>query len=1191
MSADISRNSFRPAQNYRAVVRQQGRLPIDADDTESEDIAEQMLRDLVEEAICTRGSPDDGFTVSDAVLDNGLLDFQLAGGSFYLGGVRLATEGSAWSAQPDWLTMTDADRGFALPAAGDERSDLVWLLGWEQTVTATEDGELLEPALGGPDTTARRRAMWRAMLLRDVPPTCPEAFAALAESFAPGGTLNDDGSEIVSNARLTVGFTKLDPLEDLCRPQAQAGFLGARNEAFRVMLNRAGHYVWGRDNAAPLYRVQVVADEKNNLRKIEFLTLPRDEFGWPLTGMTVELLRWGSLLANKEKAAEPLGYFARVTGDFDPGDDNSIRISTDDDAALDAFLATPVRAGTEQDPQIDVAGQFLFLRVWTGGGANGEVDNPLPIGNAADLGDTGLTLTFSADGLPGDYWVIAARPNTPTRVMPWALLYGSPPAGPRRLIAPLALLSSSSAGVGDVSDCRHRFRPLCEVGACCRVTVGDGRSSFGDTLSIQDAIGRLPVEGGEVCIHPGEYTEHVTITGRSDILITGCGSRTLWQAQEGRDDPLLTIEGCRRIGVRRVAMENPLAEAVLADVPDGDELQPSDFIALEDLVMRVADRPAVHLRGGRGHGLRRCRIALGQLSASLADDADIGRMSAIFLQGRDLTVEHCSIRASGGEGRISRLPAGGIHIAGGSRAVLIRDNVIDGGNGHGITLGSAQYVPVEDDQPIMLMRENYYREYVRKNVSYGSGYGRGALGAHGQGMKLSDRDCITVDGTPPGLSGDPEVPLDPESAGVVQDVRIFDNDIGNMGFSGISSHVFSELGAARGGDLIAVERIRVRGNRIIGCMRNEVGEMDARMRLFTGWGGIALSMGSDAIIWENEIEGNGRNSTDPICGVFIAIAEGVTVRDNRIEANGTDVREAELTPGMRGGIVIGLGLGGVVAHDEKRLWKASGGDDLPALAASGNTVWAPNARALRAIVLGPATIHGNRLDGAGRSAFFDNPRTAVLAGLVGFSLTGADILDARAEIDLADYAGLVGIVELLGGDAVTVINLCVAEDFASLTEDAVGQRLRGGETLVNDNQISLRASSGRTSGTISAVLAMSGDDVSLCDNQIEIENDAGFFLTDGLVFGATVRVDSNRFQERLFAGFLSAVTLGFLNDTSHNQTTHCIMALGPDQTRVTDGNRSLFDLTASGKEFCGRFEGVGGKVSTGMGLRYGLAKQ
>ena len=93
------------------------------------------------------------------------------------------------------------------------------------------------------------------------------------------------------------------------------------------------------------------------------------------------------------------------------------------------------------------------------------------------------------------------------------------------------------------------------------------------------------------------------------------------------------------------------------------------------------------------------------------------------------------------------------------------------------------------------------------------------------------------------------------------------------------------------------------------------------------------------------------------------------------------------------------------------------------------------------------------------------------------------------------------------------------------------------------------------------------------------------------MFGATVRVDNNRFQERLFAGFLSAVTLGFLNDTSHNQTTHCIMALGPDPTRVTDGNRSLFDLTPQGKEFCGRFEGLGAKVSTGMGVRYGLVKE
>jgi hypothetical protein len=323
--------------------------------------------------------------------------------------------------------------------------------------------------------------------------------------------------------------------------------------------------------------------------------------------------------------------------------------------------------------------------------------------------------------------------------------------------------------------------------------------------------------------------------------------------------------------------------------------------------------------------------------------------------------------------------------------------------------------------------------------------------------------------------------------------------------------------------------------------------------------------------------------------VFVAIAEGVTVRDNRIEANGTNARESELAPGMRGGIVIGLGLGSAAESKESRLRESSGGDD-GALAVSGNTIWAPNARALRAVVLGPAAIHGNRLDGAGRNAF-DNARTAVLGGLIGFSLTGADVLDARAEIDLADYAGLVGLVELLGGEAVTVINLCVAEDFASLTEDAVGQRLGGGETLVNDNQISLRASSARTSGTISAVLVMSGDDVSLCDNQIEIENDAGFFLTDGLVLGATVRVDNNRFQERLFAGHLSAVTLGFLNNTSHNQTTHCLLVIGPGHTRVAHGNRSLFDLSDKTSGICREYEDLGAKISSAMDRRYGFVKE
>ena len=125
MAADISRHSLRPAQLYTGVVRQQGRLPIDADETESDDLGALLLRQVVAETICSRGSPDDGFAISNVTLAGGLLDFDIGAGSFYLNGTRLVSTGHEWSTQPDWLTMVDADRAFALPPANQTRTDLL----------------------------------------------------------------------------------------------------------------------------------------------------------------------------------------------------------------------------------------------------------------------------------------------------------------------------------------------------------------------------------------------------------------------------------------------------------------------------------------------------------------------------------------------------------------------------------------------------------------------------------------------------------------------------------------------------------------------------------------------------------------------------------------------------------------------------------------------------------------------------------------------------------------------------------------------------------------------------------------------------------------------------------------------------------------------------------------------------------
>ncbi|SCX79794.1 DUF6519 domain-containing protein [Nitrosospira sp. Nsp13] len=1139
MTADISRHSLRPNQKFTGVVRQQGRLPLDADETEAGDIATLMLRQALVETICTKGSPDDGFSVARVVVTTeGALNFSLMPGSFYLGGVRIATEEMKYAFQPDWQTFVLDAAESDVPSDGT-RTDLVWLHAWEQTVTATEDAELFERALGGVDTTARRRVMFRVHVLPDVPDTCQEALTALISREFPKGTLEADGCTVVSNTRLTIDFTQLAPLEDLCRPSAQAGFLGARNESFRIQITAPGRFVWGRDNAAPLYRVQIEAHTDSRRRRIIFLTLPRDEFGWPLAGMTVELLRWGALLDNGEKVAEPTGLLLRVMNGFDPAD-SSILVSGDVPIAWDEWFTT--EAGEEAINSRDDASvnKYFFLRVWTGGGDADVVDYPVVVGTPVELGDTGLTAEFSDIGMQGDYWIVSARPNTPTEVTPWALLAKAPPAGPLRLIAPLALLPWTKSTPGSPLDCRHRFRPLCKVGGCCLVTVGDGRISHGDVTSIQEAVRRLPPEGGEICIYPGDYKEHITITGRRNISITGCGRGTRWRRGETESEsslPLLHIINSSGITVRRLGITGSDADCVRAEYQATEDARPEqpkmEKLLLEDLEFTISDAGGVAAFEVKAVTIRRCQVVLQKMSTKLSDSNIIGRAAAFFLAGTDLTVEHCRIEKIETRSEDSRLDfaVGGIHIGGGSEYVIIRDNIIHGGNGHGITLGSIRFVRHEDgatvvgdaDGPtIKLPPGQFFRAYP-------------GIGYFGAGIVVDKKGCIKWSGTPPVDLIPKDTPMIPTSGGLVRDISIVRNDIAQMGYSGISAHVFAGLGREGFADAVAVETIEIAENRITGCMTNEIGEITPLLSQLMGWGGIALSICSDATIRDNLIAGNGGLTSDPIVGIFLAITENVRIERNRIEQNGQNPALGKVPlPGRRGGIVIGISTGGI--SEDKDPYRAV---DKPALLVNGNTVDALNARALKAITLGPIVVLGNRLSGT----LHDHPTSndsdwqQVLFGLILGSL--------QTEITLKDYAALERQADIMGGDVVSLIGLGVAEDLM-LNARAVHapQRLRSGEMMVNDNQISLRNHSKQPRSTASSVMLLGGDDISFCNNQAKIESQRIFAGTDVLAMSFSLRITGNRLQKQLSAGALSAITYAVMNQTALNQTTHCIYAVG-----------------------------------------------
>ncbi len=152
----------------------------------------------------------------------------LSAGTFYVGGLRLELESDEpFNLQKDWLQQGSRP-GETLTAPTTQQFDFVWLDVWQQPVSAVEDKELFEAALGGADTSARIRTMRRARVLRNVGNVdCAAAWTQLLTSLNPEGTVNGD-FELVPNATLTVEPDGTAGTDDLCSPPVSGGYLGSR---------------------------------------------------------------------------------------------------------------------------------------------------------------------------------------------------------------------------------------------------------------------------------------------------------------------------------------------------------------------------------------------------------------------------------------------------------------------------------------------------------------------------------------------------------------------------------------------------------------------------------------------------------------------------------------------------------------------------------------------------------------------------------------------------------------------------------------------------------------------------------------------------------------------------------------------------------------------------------------------------
>ncbi|MDF5712277.1 MAG: DUF6519 domain-containing protein [Nostoc sp. S4] len=563
MGSDRARVSYDANQQYRAVVAQQGRVTLEADWNEAQQIASEELREEVLDIVGPSGTPDDGYKVE--FIDQSL-DFTVSAGTMYVGGIRaFLSKSIQYSQQLDWLDYV-SDPDWVEPEKqenGNLQPELVYLYLREQEVSTVEDSALQEVALGGPDTTQRTRLIQHIVRLSTKGTTCQTALEeAIGRWKNQGLNFNPQTMRLESSALLQVSFSSQPPPADPCDPETQGGYLGAENQLIRVQISGIdtatgqAKLLWGFDNASFLYRVDVT---NNPSLKLE--SSPVDDFHRPRVGQAVEVLRSAAQLSNGEYIASATGRVYTLTAPYNP-DTQEI--------TLPDTLPSEYE-NSDQTPKV-------FLRVWE------EKEKPVTPGTAIDLGKTGLQVTLQTSGQPfhvGDYWLFAVRRTTPTQIYPKHYLQAlQPPDGPRLWVCPLGVISRNS-DFGSVEDCRQHFDDLVKLtkrqaGGCCTVIVKPEDLNEGITLqSIVDRFSNR--DRVTICLMPGIYRLPRSLqlgSQNSHLTLEGCHDGAELQAEPGKESEflhgLIVLNRANSVTLRNLRFQLPIIPFVKA----GGELTP-----------------------------------------------------------------------------------------------------------------------------------------------------------------------------------------------------------------------------------------------------------------------------------------------------------------------------------------------------------------------------------------------------------------------------------------------------------------------------------------------------------------------------------------------------------------------------------------------------------------------------------------
>ncbi|EHK64582.1 DUF6519 domain-containing protein [Achromobacter arsenitoxydans] len=468
MKADLSRLTFDPARRYRAVRMQQGRVQMDADWNEQQDILNRRIETETADTVGPVGVPLEapGFALAPAGKD-----LSLSAGRLYVDGLLcenpqpatvarqpdlpptaspvLPAGASALPLPPPALTPADIDGVVVFGSTGQaapppEGMYLAYLEAWQRHLCTLDlapgDASMREVALGGPDTATREKTVWQVKLMQV---GAPDAALTCLSALPPWDALTTP-----PDARMAARAEASVPPKTPCQLPPDAGYRLLENHLYRIEIHQDGagagkaRYKWSRENGSILSRVVRWLDDPV-ANEFEVASIGRDDVLAITAGCWVEFLDDTHELLGQPG---PLAQVVRTDG-------NTVTI---DPATLTGHPLDAPRFPA--NPRV---------RRWDGVAEITPAPVNSPNAGWVELEQDGVEIKFSPGRLRvGDYWLIPARTATASIEWPQAP-DGKPafsaPAGVLRAFARLALLRWQGGAWSTVSDCRPLFPALTDL--------------------------------------------------------------------------------------------------------------------------------------------------------------------------------------------------------------------------------------------------------------------------------------------------------------------------------------------------------------------------------------------------------------------------------------------------------------------------------------------------------------------------------------------------------------------------------------------------------------------------------------------------------------------------------------------------------------------------------------------------------